>query len=351
LSAVSKEGIIVKKIKVSVIHTEYLDVPHEASPGSNNFSESAALAYVNDNINKTLEYVKKAGQAGSDLVCTHEDFINSGLYVRDFDNPLFASIVKHTYKQIREQMSSLAKQYSMLIATNNYEEHNGDIYNTSTVYGRNGEILGQYRKVHLADSENWRAVPGDTFNVIETDIGKIGFAICYDMIFPESCRMLALNGADIIIHQTQGWGTMGKGKPIVGESFMRVRAAENSVYLIVAKVIQGREQERSMVIDNFGNIIAESDVLTEELLTVEFEPDYNMIEPYHFNSYFSGVPSIKARQLLARRPQVYNEITDQAPCVMSKYKEYKLNHAIEDAKRVMEKWESIPDEEQAKYYW
>ena len=340
-----------KKIKISVIHTGYLDVPPEASPENNNFSESAALAYVNANINKNLDLIKKAGQAGTDLVCTHEDFPDSGSYSRSFKKPVFASVVKNTYKQIQEHMSRLAKQYSMLIATNNYEEHDGNIYNTSTLYGRNGEILGQYKKVHLADAENWGATPGDTFNVIETDIGKIGFAICYDMIFPESCRILALNGADIIIHQTQGWGTMGKGEPIVGESFMRVRAAENSVYLIVAKVLYGNEKERSLIIDNFGNIIAESGVHTEGILTAEIEPDFDMIEPYHFNNFFSGVPSIKARQLLARRPQVYNTITDKAPDVISKYKDYKLHYTAEDGKKAMEKWADIPDDEKDKYYW
>ena len=340
-----------KKIKISVIHTGYLDEPDEVSPANSNFSESAALTYVMDNINKNLDLIKKAGKAGTDLVCTHEDFPNSGMYIREFKKSVFSSIVKHTYKYIQENMSSLAKQYSMLIAANNYEECDGNIYNTSTVYGRNGEILGKYRKVHLADSENWKATPGDTFNVIETDIGKLGFAICYDMIFPESCRILALNGADIIIHQTQGWGTMGKGEPIVGESFMRVRAAENSVYMVVAKVMYGNEKERSLVIDNYGNIMAESAVHTEEILTAQFEPDFDMTDPYHFNNYFTGVTSCRARHLLARRPQVYEAIADKTPKAVLQYKDCRLHYTPEDGEKAMEKWDAISEDEKVKYHW
>ena len=268
---------------------------------------------------------------------------------------IFPFLVKKTTHNLRRILSDTAKRHSMLIAANNYESDNGKIYNTSTLYGRNGEIIGRYRKVHLADSERWVAAPGDEFPVFKTDIGNIGFAVCYDMIFPETCRILALNGADMIIHQTQGWGTGGKAfdDSMVGESFMRVRAAENSVYLIVAKVIQGSGGDggRSLIIDNYGRIVKESEVRQESLLTAEINPDLDMFDKYDYNNFFSGVPSVRARILLARRPEFYDKITSETPEILNRYDgmRFKLNPG--EPKEIMESWESVPDDEKRRFHW
>ena len=341
-------------MKIAIIHSKYLSHPADAWAGSSDFNEENALKYAYSNINKTLEQINHAGQGNADIVCTHEDFTNIGGYGRDFPE-LFAALVEKTTLDLRRLFSDMAKQYNMLIAANNYESINGKIYNTSTLYGRNGEIIGQYRKVHLADSERWSAMPGDDFPVFKTDIGKIGFAICYDMIFPETCRSLALNGADIIVHQTQGWGTGGKAfdDSAVGEAFMHVRAAENSVYIIVAKVIQGNGGDggRSLVIDNYGRIIAESEVSKESLLTTEIEPDFDMRDKYDFNNFFSGVPSVKARILLARIPSVYNAITAETPAILKRYDGMRFKINPGETQEIIEAWEAIPDDEKYKFHW
>jgi predicted amidohydrolase len=243
----------------------------------------------------------------------------------------------------------------MFIAANNYETENGKIYNTSTLYGRNGEIIGRYRKVHLADSERWSVTPGDEFPVFKTDIGNIGFVTCYDMIFPETCRILALNGADMIIHQTQGWGTGGKAFDdcAVGEAFMRVRAAENSVYLIVAKVIQGSGADggKSLVIDNYGRIIAESEVCKETVMTLEIEPDFDMRDKYDFNNFFSGVPSVRARILLAREPLLYNAVISEMPEVLKRYDGIRFKTNPGEPEEIMELWDSLKEDEKRKFHW
>ena len=336
-----------KEIKISVIHTRSYDPPQASDYES-------ALAYVNSNIEKTLAYIAQAGKAGADIVCTHEDFTNVCAYCRDYTNPeLFANLTRTIKEPLQKRLSRLSKQYSMLIAANHMEWDNGHVYNTSTLYGRDGKPLGKYRKVHLADSENWKVTPGDEFVIIESDIGKIGFCICYDMIFPETCRILTLNGADIIIHQTQGWGTGSKASPAVGEGFMRVRAAENSVYLIVAKNIQGDGSDggRSLIIDPYGDILAESEVTTEELLSYSLTPDFDLISPYNFNNFYSGVASSKARQLLARKPQLYDALTCPEPAAKITYKDYKLNYTFKDGENKMKEWDGLPDDEKGKFYW
>ena len=343
-----------KKFIISVIHSGYNHVPETAESWHKNFSKDAALAYVNSNINKTLAYIGKAGQAGCDIVCTHEDFTNAGHYVRDFKFPgLFADLVKNIQDSLQQRLSGLAKQHSMLVAANHYEDCDGLIYNMSTMYGRNGEVLGKYKKVHLADSENWKATAGEVFNVIATDMGNIGFCTCYDMIFPETCRMLAINGADIIIHQTQGWGTGHKASPPVGEAYMRVRAAENSVYLIVSKNIQGDGSDggRSVILDNNGEIVAESEVTVESILTVEVEPNFDLIAPYCFNNYFAGVPGCKGRMFMARKPSLYGALTSADTAVSEKFKDYKLGYTAKDGEAAMNNWTQKPEEEKRLYYW
>jgi len=336
-----------KQIKFAVIHARSFD-----PPAKNDFD--SALAYVNSNIDKTLAYIEEAGKAGADIVCTHEDFTNVCAYCRDFTQPdLFPILAKTIKEPLRSRLSALAKQYSMHIAANFMEWNDGNVYNTSTLFGRNGEILGQYKKVHLADSENWKVTPGEEFVVVKSDIGNIGFCICYDMIFPETCRILALNGADIIIHQTQGWGTGSKASPIVGESYMRVRAAENSVYVVVAKNIQGDGSDggRSVIVDNYGDMLAESEVTTEGLLIYELEPDFHLLAKHHFNNFFAGVPGCKGRQLMARKPYRYNTITDPQPIVNEIFKDYKLCHTAEEGKQKMLEWENLPEEEKRKFHW
>ena len=340
-----------KKIKLAVIHTAYVNVPKEAIPDCENFSEESALMYIKSNIDRTLGYIQKAGEANADIVCTNEDFPYHGMYLTDLEHPdVFASLVKTTQTEIREKISALTNKYQMHIAANNYVERDGKIYNTSTLYGRQGEILGKYEKVHMPAIEHWKVSPGEGFDVIETDIGKIGFAICYDMIYPESCRILALNGADIIIHQTQGWGGGGKARS-AGESYFRVRAIENSVYLVVAKNNQKSAGERSMVVNNFGEIIAESDVFNDELLIAEFEPNFDMTAPYQFSNYYAGVTGSRARQFLGRIPKLYKAFANEEPTAVKAYKDQQLCDTLEKGRSLMEDWAQKSEEERSLYFW
>jgi len=340
-----------KKIKIAVIHAAYLDAPKDAMPGDVNFSKESALAYIKSNINYTCGFIRKAGQAGADMVCTNEDFPYIGMYLSDCAHPgLFRSLVGFAAEEIHRQMRSMATEFSMLIASNNYELRDGKIYNTSTMYGRSGEVLGRYEKVHMPSIEYWKADPGETFNIVETDIGKIGFAICYDMIYPETCRILALNGADIIVHQTQGWGGGGKARAL-GEAYIRVRAVENSVYMVVAKNNQRHEGERSMVVDNNGEIIGESDALTDGLLITEFEPDFQMTALYQFNNFYAGVASSKARQFLGRKPKLYRALINEETTAAESYKGQKLICTEEDGQKLMDNWANKPEEEKRLYHW
>lgn len=343
-----------KKIKLAAINTKYLLRPSETHDENEKNSLETAYDYINKNIQKSLDWMNEAGKEKVDLVCTVEDFATMAMNkpAGKINPGLFKEIVVKTSAEIEDKVAVIAKNHNMLIAANFYKCDDDKIYNTTSLFGRDGKIIGKYRKVHLPIGERWVASPGSEYPVFETDIGRIGFSICYDIAFPEVFRCLALNGADIIVHQTVGWAMTGKSNEntIVGEAFMRVRAAENFVYLVVSKHI-GIEGEKSLIVDNGGNIVAESSELAESLVTAEIEPNYDMTDKYYLNNYFADLTSTRALMMLERMPETYNLIMEKSPPVMNRYTGMELCSEPAKYERIMSGLGEMTREEYAKYHW
>ncbi|HRU06861.1 MAG TPA: carbon-nitrogen hydrolase family protein, partial [Candidatus Brocadiia bacterium] len=162
---------------------------------------------------------------------------------------------------IASWMSRTARQLNMAIAgTVAIRRSGGAMTNTALAYDARGRLAGHYDKVHLPDGERDVAAPGDAFPVFEFAGLKAGFQICHDMAFPEGCRILALQGAEIIF-----WPNMWGGMPEANtEAVMRCRAVDNGVVLASsAFVITGgsfrdpKIHGRSCVVDQRGSILAE----------------------------------------------------------------------------------------------
>ncbi|MBI3006651.1 MAG: acyltransferase [Ignavibacteriales bacterium] len=98
-----------------------------------------------------------------------------------------------------QSMAAFAKERNCFVVYGFAEKSEG-IFNSAALVGPEG-VVGVYRKVHLFDRENLFFTPGDRgFPVFDLPIGKIGIMICFDWMFPESARSLALNGAQLIAH-------------------------------------------------------------------------------------------------------------------------------------------------------
>ena len=346
--------------KIAVIHNSYLEMPAGSQPQDGGFNEEKALAYVQSNIDRQLENIHQAGTEKADIVVTHEDFTNAGAYgwARLKYPDLFKSLVLKTTSSIIERMGAAAKKYSMMIAANHYECAEGKLYNTSFLYGRNGEIIGRYKKVHLPSAERWGVTAGDEYPVYKTDIGNIGFITCYDIYFPEACRALALNGADIVIHQTQGWGWSAKTPDgcggILGEAYMRTRAAENSVYLITSKVVQngGKDGGRSVVLDNNGRILADSGTSEEKILYAEIDEfDFDYKDEYAYNSLYSGIPALRPVFMLSRRPDTYGVFIEESPEIIKRYPGLRFKDGPGEPEEILKSFNALPDDEKKKYHW
>lgn len=147
-------------------------------------------------------------------------------------------------------------------------------YNSAILVGPQG-LLGHYRKVHLFYREKLWFSPGDRpFPVVEIGGVSVGMLICYDHMFPEAARVLALRGAQILAHPANFV------LPGLGQLTMRVRALENRVFVVTANRV-GREAREeppllftgmSQIVSPIGEILASSDQTEEEAVTVEIDP-------------------------------------------------------------------------------
>jgi len=106
----------------------------------------------------------------------------------------------------------LAQELSIVLVCSLFEKRAAGLYhNTAVVLEKDGSIAGKYRKMHIPDDpayyEKFYFTPGDLgFKPIETSLGKLGVLVCWDQWYPEAARMMALQGAEILIYPTAiGW--------------------------------------------------------------------------------------------------------------------------------------------------
>ena len=176
-----------------------------------------------------------------------------------------------------DRYEALARQYGCYIQTGTFLEAHPDhpdaVFNTTVLIGPSG-ILSTYRKVNPwipwelhASPHDIGTSPADAFPVADTEIGRIGAAICYDWLFPETIRQIAFSGAEIICRVSAYMDPWGATPPMDWWTlFNRTRAAENTVYVVAAN--QGASLAQyppfswpggSMVVDYDGRVTAQAD--------------------------------------------------------------------------------------------
>jgi predicted amidohydrolase len=175
-----------------------------------------------------------------------------------------------------DRYSRLCAKYGCFIQTGTFIEVDPAwpecVFNTTALIGPTG-VLAYYRKVNPWIPWEVHTSPHDLlacgydrepFPVVETELGRLGVAICYDWLFPETIRQIAFNGAEVICRVSaymDPWGTAGSTD--WWTLFNRTRAAENSVYVVASN--QGATLQHyppfswpggSMVVDFDGRILA-----------------------------------------------------------------------------------------------
>jgi formamidase len=191
--------------------------------------------------------------------------------------------VPNEHTQVYEK---LAKKYGCYIQTGTFLEADPAwpeaVFNTTVLVGPQGVLL-KYRKVNPwipwevhASPHDLPGYRDDPFPVADTELGKIGVAICYDWLFPETIRQLAFNGAEILVRVSAYMDPWGATAPMDWWTlFNRARAAENTAYVVASN--QGAQMRNyppfswpggSMVVDYDGRILAQADAGPGEKVVV-----------------------------------------------------------------------------------
>ncbi len=279
-----------------------------------------ALDQVNRSLAELEKIVHKAGAAGCDAVALPEDTL--GLLKWEAANPTaLRDVLPEALKRMLDRLGQAAAKHRMyLVCCTDTVEPNGATHNTAFLLGRDGKPIGKYHKVNLPLAEQGRA-RGDRFPVFPTpDLGTVGMLICYDMVFPEAPRCLALQGADVIFHPTLGGAAIGDDD--ISLAAFRTRAVENFVWVVVA--MRGRG---SMIISPKGKVVARAEG-EDGLAVADIDPSGGREGGDAFNTQ----QDMRGRLFRERVPAAYGVLTEPNPPVLAKVQS---NVTREEAVRVM----------------
>lgn len=172
-----------------------------------------------DNLLQLEPQVARAAELDADLVVLGECITSVGTSLSAAD------VAEPVPGPSTEYLGRLAKEHGLYIVTSLNEREDHLIYNTAVLLSPEGRLVGKYRKMCLARGEYRKGIaPGEEFPVFDTDIGRIGMMICFDVHMPEVARGLSANGAEIIALPIMG------GHPALA----RARAIENQIYLVTS---------------------------------------------------------------------------------------------------------------------
>ncbi|GAB6067753.1 carbon-nitrogen hydrolase family protein [Methylothermus subterraneus] len=211
--------------------------------------------------------IAKAAAQGAELVLLPENFAFMGRSERD----KLAIMEPEGQGRIQDFLAATAASLKLWLVGGSVPLRAGPTkaYAACLIYGPDGKLKGRYDKIHLFDvdlpgtTESYREsdtiVPGEKPLVLDTPLGKLGVAICYDIRFPELTRRLSAQGLEILLVPAAFTAHTGAAH---WEVLLRARAIENQCYVVAADQggvhANGRQTYgHSMIIDPWGRVLAE----------------------------------------------------------------------------------------------
>ncbi|KAG6545177.1 hypothetical protein Mapa_013289 [Marchantia paleacea] len=243
------------------------------------------------NIAHAQRAIEAAADEGAQLIVLPE------MWNCPYSNDSFPIYAEETDKQGADipsstMLSDVARNKGVTIIGGSIPERSeGRLYNTCYIFGKNGELRGKHRKTHLFDidipgkitfKESDTLTPGGELTVVETDVGRIGVGICYDMRFPEMAMLYAAQGVHMICYP--GAFNMTTG-PLHWELLAKARAVDNQLYVVTCSPARDSGAGyvawgHSTVVGPFGEIVATTE---HEEKTVFGEIDYSRINQIRMN--------------------------------------------------------------------
>ena len=161
---------------------------------------------INDNMQRLKRGIEQLAKQGAQLIVLQE--LHNSLYFCQIETVDNFDLAEPIPGPSTAFFSEIAAANNVVIVTSLFEKRAAGLYhNTSVVIEKDGSIAGKYRKMHIPDDpayyEKFYFTPGDLgFVPIQTSLGKLGILVCWDQWYPEAARLMALNGAELLIYPT-----------------------------------------------------------------------------------------------------------------------------------------------------
>ena len=228
-----------------------------------------------ETVAKAETMIRDAAGSGANVVVLPE------MFSCPYNGEYFRKAASRGHEDAFRRLSEWAKANRILLVGGSVPEiEDQRMYNTCYVFDAEGRQVARHRKAHLFDvnlpnmcfRESDTFTPGQEITVFDSDYGRIGVAICFDVRFPELFRAMARRGAKLICLPAQFNMTTG---PAHWEATLRMRAVDNEVFFVGASSAryEGFAYEcwgHSMIVDPFGTPLAAADH-TEQTLIAEID--------------------------------------------------------------------------------
>jgi predicted amidohydrolase len=211
------------------------------------------------NLELFANHIKTASKKDADIVCLPEAITMVGT------ERTMVEASESIPGPTTEFLGKVAKENHIWIVAGIIEREGPVVYNTAVLLDKTGKLAGKYRKVSLPREEIESGItPGNSYPVFDTDFGRIGIMICWDLQFPEVMRALSVQGAEVVFLPI--WGGF--------ETLARARAIENQVYLVTSSY-----DMQSGIYNMEGALIAKADTV-DPVVVVELDLNKTKYWPF-----------------------------------------------------------------------
>lgn len=269
------------------------------------FLQQHNTADTKDNLLRLAEGISDLAKRGAQLIVLQE--LHNSLYFCQTENVDNFDLAEPIPGPSTRLYGDLARQFGVVIVTSLFEKRAPGLYhNTAVVLEKDGTIAGTYRKMHIPDDpayyEKFYFTPGDLgIHPIDTSVGHLGVLVCWDQWYPEAARLMALQGAELLIYPTaigyepsdtpeeqqrqrMAWQTVQRGHAVANGipvitvnrvGFEHCESSENSEYSDNSKKSGIQFWGTSFVAGPQGEILYEASADEEESIIVNLDLDHS----------------------------------------------------------------------------
>lgn len=265
---------------------------------------------INNNIAKAKKMIEVCAKKGANIVLLQELFKTP--YFCQTENYDYFSLAEEEHSStLIKEFQKIAKENKVVLPISFFEQASNNYFNSLVVIDADGSNLGLYRKTHIPTGmcyeEKFYFSPGDTgYKVFNTKFGKIGIGICWDQWFPETARILTLQGAELLLFPTAigSEPILPQDSMLHWQNVMRGHAAANIIPVIASNRVGIETQENSTMTFYGSSFISGPD--GEVIRSLNREEEGYLIEEFDLSEInkkrrFWGV-------FRDRRPEMYEPI-------------------------------------------